>query len=288
LHSGDENRDNKSIPDEDRKRFPTKRQSNTSTNSMVDMIMGRSSGSSGNSGEQQQVAVDVETLVAQTQDRMWRALKRRYQYDSNLNPAQTFLLNHINSKIPLVIMYVDLVGTINMSMTLPVNKLVSIIRAFTYEMSCVIQSHKGYVLKYVGDKVIAFFPSSYNKLLACDNAIYCAQSMFKVVRNGINPILNQYDYPEVIVKIGVDEGENAIVQYGHDKSSPIDILGYCMSIAAKITSITDPNGITIGEDVYNMIHPTLKTRFKELKNHIEDWKYTNRQTGQLYKLYSME
>ena len=82
--------------------------------------------------------------------------------------------------------------------------------------------------------------------------------MFKVVRNGINPILNQYDYPEVIVKIGIDEGENAIVQYGHDKSSPIDILGYCMSIAAKITSITDPNGITIGEDVYNMIHPTLR------------------------------
>jgi len=30
---------------------------------------------------------------------------------------------------------------------------------------------------------------------------------------------------------------NIIVQYDHDKSSPIDILGYCMSIAAKITSI---------------------------------------------------
>ena len=106
---------------------------------------------------------------------MWRALKRRYEYDSNLKPAQAFLLNHINSKIPLVIMYVDLVGSTDMSMTLPVDKLVSIIRAFTYEMSSVIQSHKGYVLKYIGDAVIAFFPSSYNKLLACDNAIYCAQ-----------------------------------------------------------------------------------------------------------------
>ncbi|MGB6533183.1 MAG: adenylate/guanylate cyclase domain-containing protein [Candidatus Nitrosopolaris sp.] len=192
---------------------------------MINMIMGTSTCPSANSGDAPQITVDAETIVAQAQDRMWRVLKRHYQYDSNLNPAQTFLLNHINSKIPLVIMYVDLVGSINMSMTLPVNKLVSIIRAFTYEMSCVIQSHKGYVLKYVGDKVIAFFPSSYNKLLACDNAIYCAQSMFTVVRNGINPILNQYDYPEVIVKIGIDEGGNAIVQYGHDKSSPIDILG---------------------------------------------------------------
>jgi adenylate cyclase len=177
LYSADENKDNNSVPEAERKRYPSKPQSDT-TDSMINMIMGA------NSGEGPQITVDAETIVAQAQDRMWRALKRHYQYDSNLNPAQTFLLNHINSKIPLVIMYVDLVGTINMSMTLPVNKLVSIIRAFTYEMSCVIQSHKGYVLKYVGDKVIAFFPSSYNKLLACDNAIYCAQSMFTVVRNG--------------------------------------------------------------------------------------------------------
>jgi adenylate cyclase len=45
------------------------------------------------------------------------------------------LKNHINSKIPLVIMYVDLVGSTKRNMTLPVDNLVSIIRAFTYEMS---------------------------------------------------------------------------------------------------------------------------------------------------------
>jgi adenylate cyclase len=59
-------------------------------------------------------------------------------------------------------------------------------------------------------------------------------------------------------------------------------------MVAKITSITDPNRITIGEDVYNALHPVLKTGFRELKNRIEDWKYTNRQTGQLYKLFLME
>jgi len=286
LHSVGEKNDN--ISNEDRKKNLNK-QSGT-INSTRDMILASSNGSSANSRESQQVTVDTETLVAQTQDRMWRALKRRYQYDANLEPAQAFLLNHINSKIPLVIMYVDLVGSTNMSMTLPIDKLVSIIRAFTYEMSSVIQSHKGYVLKYVGDAVIAFFPSNYNKLLACDNAVYCAQSMITVVRNGINPILNQYDYPELSIKIAIDEGENTIVQYGHHKSSLIDILSYCMSIAAKITSITEPDRITIGEDVYNLLHPSLKTRFKRisLKDRFQDWKYTNRQTGQLYNLYLME
>jgi hypothetical protein len=51
------------------------------------------------------VAVDAETFVAQTQARLWKALKRQYQYESSLKPGQNFLLNHINSNIPLVIIY---------------------------------------------------------------------------------------------------------------------------------------------------------------------------------------
>jgi len=232
--------------------------------------------------------VDSETLVSQTQDRLWKALKRRFQYEASLQQGQEFLLNHVSSKIPLVIMYADLVGSTNMSMTLPADKLTTIIRAFTYEMSQVTYSHEGYVLKYVGDAVISFFPASYNKLLACDRAVQCARSMLTVVKNGINPILNQYDYPELNVKIGMDEGENVIVQYGHGKSSQIDILGYCMNIAAKITSLTGPNRISIGEDVYKMLHPSIMAKFKEMKLNANEWKYTDRQTGKLYKVYTIQ
>jgi class 3 adenylate cyclase len=231
--------------------------------------------------------VDSETLVSQTQDRLWRALKRRFQYDVSIQPGQEFLLNHVSTKIPLVITYADLVGSTNMSMTLPADKLTTIIRAFTYEISQVIYNHKGYVLKYVGDAVISFFPASYNKLLACDRAVQCSKSMLAVVKNGINPILNQYDYPELNVKIGMDEGENVIVQYGHDRTSPIDILGYCMNIAAKITSLTGPNKISIGQYVYNMLHPSIKSEFREVKFSADEWRYTDRLTGQLYKVYSM-
>jgi class 3 adenylate cyclase len=252
--------------------------------SLVDMMMSNNNGTALGAGAK---TVDSETLVSQTQDRLWRALKRRFQYDVTLEPGQKYLLNHVSSKIPLVIMYADLVGSTNMSMTLPADKLTTIIRAFTYEMSQVVYSHEGYVLKYVGDAVISFFPASYNKLLACDRAVQCAKSMLAVVKNGINPILNQYDYPELNVKIGMDEGENVIVQYGHDKSSQIDILGYCMNIAAKITSLTGPNKISIGEDVHKMLHPSIRAKFKEMKLNPDDWKYTNRQTGKLYRVYTL-
>ncbi|HZE77531.1 MAG TPA: adenylate/guanylate cyclase domain-containing protein [Nitrososphaeraceae archaeon] len=265
--------------------------SQANTDSLIDMMMDddhhHHRSKNNDIVNQHEEIVDTETLVSQTQDRIWRALKRRYQYDSTLKTSRDFLLNHVNSKICLVVLYADLVGSTNMSMTLPVDKFTTIIRAFSYEMSSIVHTLGGYVLKFVGDAVIAFFPSDFNKLLACDKATQCAKSMIAVIKNGINPILNQYDYPELSVKIGLDEGENVIVQYGHDKISPIDILGYCMSISAKITSLTDPNKITIGEDVYNMLHPQLKMQFKEVKYNVENWKYANRHTGQIYKLYTI-
>src|SRR5918911_1539192 len=252
-------------------------------NALFKMMMGSMSSAADSSK-----IVDSETLVSQTQDRLWRALKRRFQYDTSVQPGQEYLLNHVSSKIPLVILYADLVGSTNMSMTLPVDKLVTIIRAFTYEMSSVVYSHEGYVLKFVGDAIIAFFPASYNALLASDKAVQCAKSMLTVIKNGINPILNQYDYPELNVKIGIDEGQNVIVQYGHDKSSQIDILGYCMSIAAKITSLSGPDRISIGDDVYKMLHPSIQSKFHEVKFSLDEWKYTDIQTGKLYKVYTMQ
>jgi adenylate cyclase len=259
------------------------------TESVTDMIMGvdhsKNKVSAVTPGLQ---IVDTQTLVSQTQDRMWKALKGNYRYDSSLKDSQGFLFNHVNSKVSLVIMYADLVGSTNMSMTLPVDKMVTIIRAFTFEMTSIVRSYGGYVLKYVGDAIIAFFPSGYNKLLACDKAVQCAKSMITVIKNGINPILNQYDYPDLAIKIGIDEGENVIVQYGHDLSSLIDILGYSISITAKITSLTNPNKITIGKDVYEVLHPEIKSEFVEVEQNIENWKYTDRMTGRIYNLYSLQ
>jgi adenylate cyclase len=229
---------------------------------------------------------DLETLFTQRQDRLWNALEERYQYDTSIKRGQDFLLKHVSSKIPLVIMYADLVGSTKMSMTLPVDKVVTIVRAFSHEMSSVVESHDGYVLKYVGDAVIAFFSSGFNKYLTCDKAVRCAQSMINVVKNGISPILNNYDYPELMVKVGVDEGENVVVQYAYDKSSQIDILGYTMNVAAKITSLTNPNTVSVGENLYKLLHPGIQPEFHELANAADVWEYINRDTGNIYKVYT--
>lgn len=202
--------------------------------------------------------------------------------------GQNFLMDHKNSKMRLVIMYADLVGSTNMSMTLPIRDLVLLIRAFTHELSNVIERYNGYVLKYSGDAVICFFSTvdNGNKIDTCIQAINCAKSMVEVIKKEINLILNEkYGYPQLQVKIGIDEGENAIIQYGYEENSPIDILGYGMNIVSKITSLTTPNGISIGENAYNLLDHKTQSKFQISSVPIGNWKYVNLDTKKPYKIY---
>ena len=112
--------------------------------------------------------------------------------------------------------------------------------------------------------------------------------MLTIIKNGLNPILNQYDYPDLSAKIGIDEGENIIVQYGHDQKSPLDILSYCMSVSAKMTSLTKSNNITIGDDVYVRLHPELRQKFVRVNYSAREWNYVSKRTGELYKLYTLK
>ena len=147
--------------------------------------------------------------------------------------------------------------------------------------------------------------------------------MIKVLQQGINPILSQYDYPEISVRIGIDVGENTVIQSGWDIHSkevqtdgetdqtkkiinlqnsnfendskkeviflkkPIyDILGYTISITSKITAFAKPDQIVIGQLVYESLDKSQKSIFRELNINTEVWDYVSNTTGgQIYKIY---
>ena len=251
--------------------------------------------------------VDLEAAIKMAQSRVWKALKVAPEFDISFKETHNVLERFAKSKVTLVILHIDLVGSTRLSMTLPVDRLATIIQAFTQEMSLMIAAYGGYVLKYVGDAILAFFVvgDNYDLYLPCTNAVYCARSMIKVMRQGINPILNQYDYPEMSVRVGIDVGENVIVQFGWDslnytadseedknngsqiliKKPHLDILGYTISIAAKMTALARPDQIVIGQSVYNSLDNSQKSNFKVLPVSPEVWNYVSENTGNIYRLY---
>ena len=258
---------------------------NKNTHSNTDTYTNRNTKSS----IENRIIYDLQTLLSQRQEMLWSVLHERYQYNTSIKRGQDFLLNHVDSKLSLVVIYADLVGSTKMSMALPVEKMAKIIKAFSHELSSVVESYNGFVLKYVGDAVIAFFPSGFNKYLSCDTAFQCAKSMINIIENGINPILekDKDNYPKLAVKIAIDEGENLVIQYGYDKSAPIDLIGYPMNVAAEIEeSLTGPNKISVGNNVYKLLHPTIISEFQEIQIKETEWKYIDLETNSRYKVYT--
>ena len=259
--------------------------------------------------------INVESVIKDSQVRIWKSLKANPEFNISLNESQKILEKFMESKIKLVILNIDLVGSTKMSLNLPIDRLTTIIRAFAQEMTILISMYGGYVLKYIGDAVLAYFvvdtnntkdsydnenKSNYSSSndtfdsLSYSNVISCAYTMIKVVQEGINPILNQNDYPDLKVRIGINFGEIAVVKYGVDmdeynnmilKRPHLDLIGYTISIAVKMTSLAKPDHIVIGEELFSMLEGKLKDTFKQLSITPELWNYSTETTGKIYSIY---
>ena len=230
--------------------------------------------------------VDSETLILETQKRIWAALKKGYEYHGSRDESEKFLRANVFSRIDMMVIYVDLVGSTTMTLELPEERLAIIISSFAQEMAAVIRRYNGFVLKFAGDAIIGYFIAEEDSLRAADNVVNCAKSMISVIDKGINPILNQYDYPDLMVKIGIDFGKNIVVRYGADaKRSHVDLMGPAMNIASKIQAMAKPNQILVGDDVYTRLHPSTQKHFKEIIWQNNEWKYRSRVTGEIYKVF---
>src|SRR5215208_735151 len=250
--------------------------------------------------------VDIRLAIRNAETRMWKALKSEPSFDISMEETYKVLQKFVRSKVTLVILQVDLVGSTQLSMTLPLDRLTTIVQTFTQEMSVMISLYGGYVLKYIGDAVLAFFTVDsvvnsdddqyiqQQQYLPCINAINCAMSMIKVIREGINPILNQYDYPEMAIRVGIDIGKSAIIQYGWNihllnniqiKEPLLDILGHTVNMAVKMTRLAKPDSFVIGQFVYDTLDKNQRSRFEEISTRDDTWTYTNEKTGSVYRVY---
>ena len=248
------------------------------TASVVDMLMGRAA----------ERTLDFETLIHDTQAHIRKSLEVGYEYDGIEDESDRYLRKNVLKHIEMAVMYVDLVGSTKMALEIPPEKVAIIMSTFAQEMAYVIKQYNGYVLKFVGDAVIGYFVAGANPLLTADNAVNCARSMISVIRDGINPILGQYYYPELKAKIGIDSGQSIVVRYGSDaRMSHVDLIGPVMNIAAKIQNKAAANHILIGSDVYDKLHPETKGMCSLMRWGEDEWSYRSRKSGGIYSVYEV-
>jgi hypothetical protein len=116
------------------------------------------------------------------------------------------------------------------------------------------------------------------------------------------------------LRIGVDIGENAIIQSGWDihpnirnrrknnknviidnnkkqhllvKKPVYDLLSYTLSIAVKMTALANPNHLVIGDPMYNLLGDKQRSEFQLLDITPDIWNYVCQNSeGNVYTLYT--
>lgn len=233
--------------------------------------------------------VESATLIKNVQNRINKALEKGYEYTRIVDSSENFLRKRVFQQINMAVLYVDLVGSTKMSMELPPDKLSILVSSFSQEMAYVIAAHNGYVLKFVGDAVIGYFvEDETSSFQTVDNAVGCAESMIKVVKQGINPILiKKAGLSEIHIKIGIDFGKNVVVRYGADeKKAYVDLLGPTMNVASKIQDLAKPNQILVGQEIHDRLHPSIQEFFLDVtKEFADSWQHPSNNSEQVYRLY---
>src|SRR5919199_6437323 len=220
-------------------------------------------------------------ILNQIRSRITKTLNAGIQLNMSTQESKKLLKRHVNSKTNLVIMFVDINNSTQMSLSLPENKFALIVQTFAQEISIAVLGYGGYVFKYEGDAVIVLFPAEYDPTKACKNALNCSRAILEIIREVIDPAFKANQLPEITVRIGLAYGYALVVLYGKSlEKAHIDIIGSSISLAAKIASIAKPNQVLVGEFIYNILGSSAnhkdflkRNKFVELNLDPIKWKY---------------
>jgi class 3 adenylate cyclase/nitrogen regulatory protein PII len=235
-----------------------------------------------------QILTPDDVFVIDSLTRIQRnfSLYKRKQSDSYSQAFLKYVSNRFLSfwpeqEINTAVLYADIVGSTKIATSLKSEELSGLIKVFSEEVSLTISKHAGFVLKYAGDAVIAYFPELKEFGNMAENAVRCARSINMLVKHSINPMFSSFGLPSIAIRIGIDVGKNRIIVLG---SEP-DLIGHSINIASKILPLAQPNQMTIGEEVYKMLSPELASQFIKINPDDKRWNYNHPATEKLYPIY---
>lgn len=201
--------------------------------------------------------------------------------------SEDFLESLSKDKMRFVILSIDLKGSTKMSQQLSIEDNSKIIALFSKEISQLVYYFNGYVLKYLGDGIIAYFPEP-NFIGMNDNAIDCATSIKYFILNGLNKVLDENNLPPLNFRIGLDSGEAMVVTIGSKVSKMHkDLIGQTINLATKIQSLAGTNQILAGEVTIQNAHYTRRKLFESFKLP-GNWNYLKYGTTDKYQVYAFK
>lgn len=122
------------------------------------------------------------------------------------------------------------------------------------------------IIKNAGDCLIYYFPKTSDASsnpASLKDVLECGITM-TVAHRAINAKLHEEKLPSLNYRISADYGR---VQVARSRSSQSDdLFGSAMNLCAKINSKAPPNGMIIGEALYQLVKPISDYNFSKVED----------------------
>jgi two-component system, OmpR family, response regulator ChvI len=205
-------------------------------------------------------------------------------------------VSFLNESDSYCVCFIDMIGStkvISQIATVP-EKIRKYYSTFLNSMSAIIKKHGGTIIKNIGDSLVFYFPktSGSTNRSAFWNVIDCCVTMMAAYKF-VNFEMSKMGLPPVNYRISADYGKAIIAKSA--SSQTYDLFGPVTDLCAKINPKAPPNGMVIGNDLYQVLKSFLTSFSSSSASSFDDDDYDFKMIGeysivgskQSYPLYSV-
>ena len=168
------------------------------------------------------------------------------------NPEQLKLGGELRE---LTLMFTDIRGFTHISESLDPQALTQLMNSFLTPMTRVIQDREGFIDKYIGDCIMAFWNAPIDVPSHAQKSILAAYDMraeLKRVNTALKENAAKNDWPEVELKVGIglNSGICCVGNMGSEQRLEYSVLGDTVNIASRLEALSPAYGVdlVIGEE----------------------------------------
>jgi class 3 adenylate cyclase/predicted ATPase len=146
----------------------------------------------------------------------------------------------------LTVMFCDLAGSTALSTRLDPEDLQGVIRAYQDAATEAIRSYQGFIAKYMGDGIVAYFgyPQAHGN--DAESAVRAALDIVDAMA-GLNAEIGEAQDVELSVRVGIATGIVVVGDVvGEGEAQERAVVGETPNLAARLQGLAEPNEIVIG------------------------------------------
>jgi class 3 adenylate cyclase len=239
--------------------------------------------------------------ISKDEPRLVRSFRFERAYQAGQNklklPASRSLLapdqNH-RSRVHVAVMFTDMSGFTALSGELPADEVVAVLKEFYRLVGQNVESHGGYVDKYIGDAVMAYFgatgkqeePSDELLNLHVQRCIKAAKKIqaelpafqYSYVTPALGKANARLDQDRVKdigkIRIGIESGLVEVARFERGNESEVTVIGTPVNIASRIINLGKPGEVWLGENahstgaMHNEVADQVLTQYKNVLGEI--------------------